>query len=271
MTSIADLERRIRQLESATAGMNRVGKVTALLPDKGAVRVEFGDRNNLVSYELPVMVKQTLKNKDSYMPDVGEHVVCSFLGNGLEQGFVLGAIYSDEDTAINTDPDVRRTDFEDGTYHSYDRKNNVHLVHYMDGTEVKYDAQDNKLLITIAGAGLAEVNCKVATLNAETSVTVNTKQATINAENSATVKTQTATVDASTSVTIKTPNTTCTGNLTVQGSISYGAGMTGAGGANVTGGMAITGGSLSHNGKNIGSTHTHTGVQTGPGTTGAPT
>lgn len=271
MSSIADLERRIRALESAVVGVNRVGTVTALLPEKGAVRVEFGDRSNLVSYELPVMVKQTLKNKDSYMPDVGEHVVCSFLGNGLEQGFVLGAIYSNADTAINTDPDVRRTDFEDGTYHSYSRKDNVHLVHYMDGSEVKYDAQANKLEISIAGSGIVELNCKTATVNAEDSTTVNTKQATINAENSATVNTKTATVDASTSVTLDTPTTTCTGNLTVQGAISYGAGMTGTGGANVTGGMTITGGSLSHNGKNIGSTHTHTGVQTGPGTTGVPT
>lgn len=35
--------------------------------------------------------------------------------------------------------------------------------------------------------------------------------------------------------------------------------------------IAITSNSLTHNGKNIGATHTHSGVTTGGGTTGAPT
>lgn len=38
----------------------------------------------------------------------------------------------------------------------------------------------------------------------------------------------------------------------------------------ITGDVSITG-TLTNNGKNIGSTHTHGGVQTGSGTTGAPT
>lgn len=36
-------------------------------------------------------------------------------------------------------------------------------------------------------------------------------------------------------------------------------------------GVSITGGQVTHNGKNIGSSHTHTGVVPGAGTTGAPT
>ncbi|MHA3117243.1 baseplate assembly protein [Acinetobacter sp. ANC 4635] len=48
--------------------------------------------------------------------------------------------------------------------------------------------------------------------------------------------------------------------------------ITGQGGVNVSGGsgMAITGGNITHNGKNIGATHAHSGVQTGGGNTGAP-
>lgn len=37
-----------------------------------------------------------------------------------------------------------------------------------------------------------------------------------------------------------------------------------------TGPVAINGASLTHNGKNVGSTHTHSGVEPGPGNTGAP-
>lgn len=241
MSSLAELERRIQQLEARQANSVRVGTVTAIMPEKGMVRVEFGDRGQLVSYELPVVVKQTLKNKDSYTPDVGEHVSCVFLGNGIEQGFVLGAIYSDKDTPLNNDPDVRRTDYEDGTYHSYDRKNSVHLMHYADGSEVKYDAKSNQLQVTVSGAGLVQVRCKEATVSADTSATIDT------------------------------PTTTCTGNLVVEGSISYGAGMTGTGGATINGDFAAQGGAFTHNSKNVGSTHTHSGVQTGGSTTGEPT
>lgn len=223
MTTLAELERRIRQLESKQANMNRVGKVTALLPEKGMVRVEFGDRSELVSYELPVVVKQTLKNKDSYMPDIGEHVTCMFLGNGVEQGFVLGAIYSDADTAANTDPNKRGVTFEDGT-------------------EVYYDRVANKLNIIVAGNGLVEVTCKEATINADTSVLVDTPQATF------------------------------TGAVTVQGLFTYQAGMNGSGGSGATlnGDFRVVGSAFQHNSKNVGSTHTHTGVTPGSGNTGTP-
>lgn len=224
MSSMADLERRIRALESAVVGINRVGRVTALLPEKGAVRVEFGDRGNLVSYELPVMVKQTLKNKDSYMPDIDEHVVCSFLGNGLEQGFVLGAIYSEADTAVNSNPNKRGSTFEDGT-------------------EIYYDREQNKLSITIAGEGLIEVNCKSATVTASDSVMVDTPQATF------------------------------TGKVTVQGLFTYQGGMNGSGGSGATlsGNFAANSGTFTHNDKNVGSTHSHSGVQPGGSNTGEPT
>jgi phage baseplate assembly protein V len=177
------------------------------------VRVEFGDRSNLVSYELPVMVKQTLKNKDSYMPDIGEHVLCSFLGNGLEQGFVLGAIYSNADTAVNTDPNKRGVTFEDGT-------------------EVYYDRSSNKLNIIVAGAGLVEVTCKTATVNADTKIN------------------------------LTTPEVVVSNKLTVNGLIDGKAGAT------------LTGGGVTHNGKNIGDSHTHIGSPTAPSgprtATGAP-
>lgn len=45
-----------------------------------------------------------------------------------------------------------------------------------------------------------------------------------------------------------------------------GGGMTASGGE----GIALSGGTLTHNGRNVGETHTHTGVQPGGGTTGTP-
>lgn len=78
---------------------------------------------------------------------------------------------------------------------------------------------------------------------------------------------------------VENGNTTMTGNLTVQGLITGQNGFAISGGTggtmNVTGNINQTGnfantGTIQNNGKNIGSTHTHSGVQPGAGNTGAP-
>jgi hypothetical protein len=48
------------------------------------------------------------------------------------------------------------------------------------------------------------------------------------------------------------------------------AGQAGANGNAIDGGFAIDGGQLTHNGKNVGSNHTHSDVQPGGGTSGGP-
>lgn len=76
-------------------------------------------------------------------------------------------------------------------------------------------------------------------------------------------------------VTIDNPNTgvTINGNLTVNGLITGTAGFAISGGTggtmNVTGNIVSTG-TITNNGKDIGSTHTHSGVQPGSGNTGTP-
>jgi len=73
---------------------------------------------------------------------------------------------------------------------------------------------------------------------------------------------------------INNGNTTMNGNLTVNGLITGTNGFAISGGSggtmNVTGNIATTG-TITNNGKNIGSTHTHSGVTTGSGNTGVPT
>ena len=61
---------------------------------------------------------------------------------------------------------------------------------------------------------------------------------------------------------------TTQGAITGQGGFNISGGTSGT--ANVTGNVNITG-TLTNNGKAVGSTHTHGGVQTGPGTSGPPT
>lgn len=67
-----------------------------------------------------------------------------------------------------------------------------------------------------------------------------------------------ATVNAATSVTLDTPQTNVTGNLAVTGNTTVGGNAT------------FNGGSVTHGGVNIGKTHVHGGVMSGPANTGVP-
>lgn len=109
---------------------------------------------------------------------------------------------------------------------------------YEDGTVVEYDRAANQFTLdTSASSGKVVVICERAT------------------------------VQGAERVVLDTPEAECTGNLTVAGNFTMGgSGST----ATITGNVAINGGSLTHNGKNVGSTHTHSGVQSGGSSTGEP-
>ena len=111
----------------------------------------------------------------------------------------------------------------------------VHRTIYADGTVVEYDRASHTLL-----ADLGDNQIKID--RSEILLQV-----------------------GSVSISLTASGVTIVGNLTIDG--------TGGGTAtvNMDGNFAITGTTLTHNGKSIGSAHTHTGVQTGAGTTGPPT
>lgn len=123
--SIADLERRLAALESTVRGMIRVGKVVTRAASNGTVRVQLPDLDNLVSGNIPVMFPKTRKDKIFHLPDIGEQVICVFLGNGLEAGYCLGAIYSDIDPVPTPSGDVWEMRFSDGTDLKYNRAAHV--------------------------------------------------------------------------------------------------------------------------------------------------
>lgn len=116
-------------------------------------------------------------------------------------------------------------------------------------------------LRTDAGDTFVEVKSGEVTVTAPTKVTVNTDQAVVN---------------STTSVEIHSPLSTFLGNvviqgsLTVQGLLSFLAGLLGVGGmagSTISGDITHTSGNLSSNGKIL---HTHTHPQSGGGNTGAP-
>lgn len=111
----------VKELQDVVMNLTRVGVVSAVGATRAAVQVVFTDADDMVSNWLPVLQMFAHKNKAYALPDVGEQVLCVFLASGLENGFVVGSFYSDEDTPPVTDADKFHVAFDDGTTIEYDR------------------------------------------------------------------------------------------------------------------------------------------------------
>ncbi|EMX9753034.1 phage baseplate assembly protein V [Salmonella enterica] len=192
------------------------GTVSAIDPVNVRARVRLPDHDNLRTWWLDVMQNNTYKNKDYCMPDIGEQVKVLMTPDGVE-GVILGAVYSGKDMPVIGDPDKRRTDFADGTFVEYDRKNNAMAI----GGAIK------TLTITTHSDITLQTDTQL-TVIAQNSATVRTKTATINASDSATVKTKKATIDG--------PETEITGNATIKKNLLVEGSITGKGGMSISGG-----------------------------------
>lgn len=106
----------------------RVGRVSAVYPERCTARVAFDDREDLVSYELPMLGRGSLYNKDYWLPDVEELVWCLFLPTGNQQGVILGTTFNQKDKPPDPpvpDKDKRHFCFGDGTSIEYDRQSHT--------------------------------------------------------------------------------------------------------------------------------------------------
>lgn len=128
-------------------------------------------------------------------PFVGEQCMVLSPGGDMAAGFVLVGIFSDNMPANADSASVERTTYPDGAVFEYDH-----------GTSA--------LKVTLPSGGTADVTVPDA-------ITVQCKTADVTASNSATVHSKEITLDA--------PTTTATGQLVVQGLLTWQAGMVGSG------------------------------------------
>ena len=98
------------------------GYVTDYDEKKHMAKVNFPDKN-IISSWLPVIIPNSKENHDELHLDLQEHVACIMLGTGLENGFIIGAIYDEKNKPVNADKDVRMVKFSDDTTILYDRRN----------------------------------------------------------------------------------------------------------------------------------------------------
>lgn len=130
--------------------MLRQGLITEIQPDKGTCRVKFLD-DDIVSKPLQICVSGSMANK-FYLPfQVNELVACMMDANN-EDGVVVGALYSNEDTPSGT------------------TKDSVRMV-FADGSIIDYNFSDHKFTIDVPDADVI-VNCKKADVTATGKVTL---------------------------------------------------------------------------------------------------
>jgi phage baseplate assembly protein gpV len=161
------------------------------------VRVTLTDRDRMQTYWLRVLQRNTQNNKDFWIPDVGEQVIC-LLDDCYETGYVLGSTYSSVDTPpASMTADKRHTTYSDGTTTEYDRALHVMDTKFIDGADLKYDAGGHHLTVSLpSGADLTvTANGASAKIDASGNITLSSP-GTIN------VNAPTVNVDGSTAVVI---------------------------------------------------------------------
>ncbi|MDR3353944.1 MAG: hypothetical protein LBO21_02755 [Synergistaceae bacterium] len=115
----------------------RDGHVSSYDPATHTARIVFGDRDDMVSHPFPVLLPNTLKNKDEIHLDPGEHVMCLCFGNGIESGVVLGCVYDEKNPPTVGNRDRRTTIFDDGCHIFYDRKERIFQIKDSYGSFIK--------------------------------------------------------------------------------------------------------------------------------------
>lgn len=180
-----DILQRLSAIEEKFSKIIRVGTVSTYNEKSATARVVFHDKVNidssqkgLVSYDLPILVKQTQSTKDYWIPDKDEQVLCVFLPNmpGQERGFILGSFYSKTDTPSASSKNKRSITFEDGTLIEYDKSshsltvNSKGKVNIITETDTSITSK-GKTSVTSTGDATITTSGK-ATVNASSEVTV---------------------------------------------------------------------------------------------------
>lgn len=99
----------------------RVGIISTVNIETCSARVTFLDKQDTVSADLAVLNRGSMIVKDYWLPDIGEQVLCLFLGNGKNQGFILGSFFSSVDKPSSSGMGKRIVDFGDGSVVEYEK------------------------------------------------------------------------------------------------------------------------------------------------------
>lgn len=98
----------------------KVGTVKSVDESTCKARVMYED-TGLLSAELQIAFRGSLNNKDYWLPEVEEQVLCAVTSQGT--GFILATVYSEVDQPAVQNKHKRQMKFKDGTFIEYDTSN----------------------------------------------------------------------------------------------------------------------------------------------------
>lgn len=118
----------------------------------GFARVRFDDIDALVTHWLPVIHHKTQDDKVIWTLDIGEQVAC-LMDSHMEDGCIVGAIYSDVDVPAVSSKDKFRVSFKDGGSFEYDRSNGSMTIVCKGGATVNVGGDAS---VTVLGSALVK-------------------------------------------------------------------------------------------------------------------
>ena len=172
---LKELQERIAILEERLNNLVKVGRIVAVNPKKATARVEFEDRDRTVSWEIPVLHNHTHKDKTYWIPRIGElvYVLTPSLGEGL--GVIIGSSYNSQDPPPESDGNIVKILFEDGTTIQYDKGSHKLYIHSVGDIEITVNNGNGTVTINgnlyvsqniTAGKEIADLDGERGTLSA---------------------------------------------------------------------------------------------------------
>ncbi len=161
-------ERNKTGRDSEVRNLFRQGKVTERIVNNTGVtvRVQYLDKNGLVSKPLPVKQHGSRKTGSFYCPKIGDDVCVTMLPNGSEDGFVDGSFYNAGNPPPTTNPDCHHTTYEDGTIMEYDEVS--HTLKVDSVGPVNITATGN---VTVTSMGVATIKATSIVLDGPVHIT----------------------------------------------------------------------------------------------------
>lgn len=144
--------------------MLRFATVTSIDPINVKAKVQFA-QDNMSSFWLPVLQTKTLKDKFYSMPDIGEQVAC-LMDENSEDGVILGAIYSTEDTPVVTSEKQISLNLENNAQINIDKETNTLTITFQN-INLNGNINHNGVLINTDGiTSQADITDKTSSMQA---------------------------------------------------------------------------------------------------------
>lgn len=182
-------------------------------------RVQFSDIDNIVSYDLHILVSNANKNRYQSPPDVGCNALCIMLPTGHSDGFIVGTFYNAKNPApIDSLNQVLHWSFEDGTILNYDTSTSTLTADVQGPVEIKTAST-----ALVDAATSATVRCPDIQLQGDVTITGNltvVAGGAVVAEISSQKMAITGEISTTNSISVNGGNLNVTGNITATGRVT---------------------------------------------------